>query len=58
MKFIDSNTIVVLNRKYLFRDAFTGIMSKSPQELKKRLRIVYKNEDGVDAGGLLRYFLI
>jgi len=29
-------------------------MNKTPQELKKRLKILYKDEEGVDAGGLLR----
>jgi len=58
MKFPDSNTFLEIDRKNIFRDAFNEIMDKSPQELKKRLSIIYKKEEGVDAGGLLRYFLL
>ena len=58
MDFIDSNTIVEIDRNNMFIDAFNGIMKKSSQELKKRLRITFKEEEGIDAEGLLRYFII
>ena len=43
-----------IDRKYLLYDAYDQIIEKNTMELKKRLNIVYKEEDGVDAGGLLR----
>jgi len=49
---------IEVNRNDIFRDAFNDIMTKSPQELKKRLTIIYKEEEGIDAGGLLRYILL
>jgi len=54
MNFIDSYTIIEVDRNNIFKDAFNGIMNKSSQELKKKLKIIYKEEEGVDAGGLLR----
>ena len=51
MKTLDSYTFIKIDRNDIFRDAFNGIMTKSPQELKKRPVIVYKGEEGVDAGG-------
>jgi len=44
MDFIDSNTIVEIDRNNMFIDAFNGIMKKSSQELKKRLRITLKKK--------------
>jgi len=48
------NLNIYINRKSLFYDAYYQIMRKSPLELKSRLRIKYKGEEGLDAGGLLR----
>lgn len=56
MNFSESNTFIFVDRNSLFHDAINGIMQKTPQELKKRLRIVYNGEEGVDTGGLLRDF--
>jgi len=57
---INSNDSILIgiNRNDLFNDAYEEIMSKSPHELKKRLAIVYGNENGIDAGGILRYCII
>jgi len=49
-------TNIEVHRNNLFNDAFISIMGKSPQELKKRLIITYIGEEGIDIGGLLRYF--
>ncbi len=54
--YLDNN--IEVDRNNLFNDAFYSIMNKSPQELKGRFRIIYKGENGLDAGGLLRYFFI
>ena len=58
MKFVDSYTFLEVDRNNIFRDAFNGLMTKSSQELKKRLRIIYKEEETADASGLLRYIYI
>eukprot|EP00833_Pecoramyces_ruminatium_P001440 jgi/Orpsp1_1/1175472/evm.model.c7180000054023.2 len=56
MKILNSNTFISIHRDNLFDDAYTAIMNKSPIDLKKRLKIVYIGEVGIDAGGLLRDF--
>ncbi len=56
MNVTDINTIIEVERNNLFNDAFNSIMNKFPQELKGRLKIRYSEEEGLDAGGLLRYF--
>jgi len=56
MNILDSTTVISINRSNLFGDAYNAIMSKSPQDLKKRLKIRYIGEEGIDAGGLLRDF--
>jgi len=57
MKFINSEVIYIeINRNNLLNDAYNCIMSKYSQELKKKLKVLYKREEGIDAGGLLRYF--
>jgi len=50
----DSTTEIEINRDNLMNDAFDSIMFKSPQELKRKLRIHYIGEEGIDVGGLLR----
>ena len=54
---INTVTGIEVHRSNLFNDAYNGIMNKSPYELKKILRVKYIGEIGIDAGGLLRYFL-
>jgi len=58
MKIMDSYTIIEIDRNDIFRNAFNSIMTKSPQKLKRKLIIEYKGEEGIDEGGLLRYFFI
>ena len=54
MNVFNANLEFIIDRKYLFIDAYEQIMSKNPIELKNRLSIKYKGEEGLDAGGLLR----
>eukprot|EP00833_Pecoramyces_ruminatium_P010742 jgi/Orpsp1_1/1184774/evm.model.c7180000090930.1 len=56
MKAFDGCTELEIKRDELFYTAFTQVMKKSPKELKKKLKINYVNEEGIDAGGLLRDF--
>jgi len=51
-----SDTSIKVNRNNLFSDAFISVMSKSPTELKRNLKVTYIEEEGIDAGGLLRDF--
>ncbi|ORX83736.1 HECT-domain-containing protein [Anaeromyces robustus] len=56
MKMIDGYTPIRINRNNLFNDTYNVFMNTPPQELKKRLGIIYEGEIGIDAGGLLRDF--
>jgi len=44
-----------VNRNGMFEDAYDIIMNNLPSTFNKRLRIKYTDEDGIDAGGLLKY---
>jgi len=56
MDIIDSYEFIEIDKNNLFEDSFYEIMSRTPQELKKRLVIKYKRKEDIDAGGLLRDF--
>jgi len=45
---------ITINRKNLFYDTYDQIINKTPLELKKKLYIKYKREEGIDAGGLMK----
>ncbi|GAA5839821.1 hypothetical protein JCM3766R1_004623 [Sporobolomyces carnicolor] len=47
---------VVVRRTNLFEDAFSEVMKYPKTELKKRLMITFKGEEGVDFGGVSREF--
>ena len=49
-----NNEKILINRKSLFFDAYDQIMSRRPYELMRGLSIKYKEEEGIDSGGLLR----
>ncbi len=46
--------IIEIDRNNIFSDTFNVIMALLPQELKIKPIIIYKGEEGLDAGGLLR----
>jgi len=50
MKITNSYTfnVIEIDRNDLFRDSVNSIMTKSPNELKKRITIVFKGEESVD----------
>jgi len=54
MNLYNADFEIFINRKNLFYDTYDQIMNKNPFELKKKLHIKYKGEEGIDAGGLLR----
>ncbi|GAA5983399.1 hypothetical protein JCM5350_007636 [Sporobolomyces pararoseus] len=47
---------VIVRRSNLFEDAFSEVMKYSKDDLKKRLMITFKGEEGVDFSGLSREF--
>jgi E3 ubiquitin-protein ligase NEDD4 len=47
---------VIVRRSNLFEDAFSEIMKYPEGELKKRLMITFRGEEGVDFGGVSREF--
>ncbi|XP_050006966.1 E3 ubiquitin-protein ligase Itchy homolog [Alexandromys fortis] len=47
---------ITVTRKTLFEDSFQQIMSFSPQDLRRRLWVIFPGEEGLDYGGVARYF--
>uniref|UniRef100_A0A669E1T1 E3 ubiquitin-protein ligase n=1 Tax=Oreochromis niloticus TaxID=8128 RepID=A0A669E1T1_ORENI len=51
---------ITVSRKTLFEDSFQQIMSFHPQDLRRRLWIIFPGEEGLDYGGVARewFFLL
>uniref|UniRef100_A0A3B5KQ72 HECT-type E3 ubiquitin transferase n=1 Tax=Xiphophorus couchianus TaxID=32473 RepID=A0A3B5KQ72_9TELE len=51
---------ITVTRKNLFEDSFQQIMSINPQDLRRRLWIIFPGEEGLDYGGVARewFFLL
>ncbi|XP_029470032.1 E3 ubiquitin-protein ligase Itchy isoform X2 [Rhinatrema bivittatum] len=51
---------ISVTRKTLFEDSFQQIMSFNPQDLRRRLWIIFPGEEGLDYGGVARewFFLL
>ncbi|TKA56149.1 hypothetical protein B0A53_01439 [Rhodotorula sp. CCFEE 5036] len=47
---------LIVRRSNLFEDAFAEVMRLPAEELKKRLMVSFKGEEGVDFGGVSREF--
>eukprot|EP01135_Chromosphaera_perkinsii_P010643 Nk52_evm43s2192 gene=Nk52_evmTU43s2192 len=47
---------LVVRRPHLVNDCLAQVSSKSPRELKRPLRVVFKGEEGVDEGGVMKEF--
>ncbi|KAI5480937.1 putative e3 ubiquitin-protein ligase hula protein [Pseudohyphozyma bogoriensis] len=47
---------ITVRREHLFEDAFAEVMKHPASELKKRLMITFKGEEGLDYGGVSREF--
>lgn len=50
------NCQIKVRRNHIFEDSYAEIMRQTPNDLKKRLMIKFDGEDGLDYGGLSRYF--
>lgn len=55
MNFNSSLTLTV-HRERVLEDSFIYFRYKSPQELMRKLKITFSNEQGIDAGGLTREY--
>ncbi|XP_017342995.2 itchy E3 ubiquitin protein ligase b isoform X1 [Ictalurus punctatus] len=57
---LPQHTKIAVSRKSLFEDSFQQIMSISPQDLRRRLWIIFPGEEGLDYGGVARewFFLV
>uniref|UniRef100_A0A665VNF9 HECT-type E3 ubiquitin transferase n=1 Tax=Echeneis naucrates TaxID=173247 RepID=A0A665VNF9_ECHNA len=51
---------ITVSRKTLFEDSFQQIMSFHPQDLRRRLWVIFPGEEGLDYGGVARewFFLL
>uniref|UniRef100_H3DLM4 E3 ubiquitin-protein ligase n=1 Tax=Tetraodon nigroviridis TaxID=99883 RepID=H3DLM4_TETNG len=51
---------ITVSRKTLFEDSFQQIMSLHPQDLRRRLWVIFPGEEGLDYGGVARewFFLL
>ncbi|GKY98288.1 hypothetical protein MPSEU_000786400 [Mayamaea pseudoterrestris] len=45
-----------IRRKYVFEDAYHQLRLRNAEEMRGRLHVTFRNEEGVDAGGLSREF--
>ena len=48
--------VLAIDRKYMLQQTLQAMASASPGDLRKSLKIVFKGEDGVDAGGVTKEF--
>ena len=53
---IDPFFVVEIEREHLLEQTFDAITEAKPNELRKKLRIKFKGEEGVDAGGVTKEF--
>lgn len=47
---------LLIRRRHVFEDAYHQLRLRNADEMRGRLHITFRNEDGVDAGGLSREF--
>ncbi|KAH9932162.1 ubiquitin-protein ligase [Amylocystis lapponica] len=52
------NCQIKVRRNHIFEDSYAEIMRQTPSDLKKRLMIKFDGEDGLDYGGLSRFFFL
>ncbi|KAM0675079.1 hypothetical protein GVAV_001419 [Gurleya vavrai] len=47
---------ITVGRNTIYKDTFTLLKSLKEEELKKQIKITFKNEEGVDSGGIRKEF--
>ncbi|XP_061569016.1 NEDD4-like E3 ubiquitin-protein ligase WWP1 isoform X2 [Cololabis saira] len=57
---LPSHVKINVSRQTLFEDSFTQIMALKPYDLRRRLYVIFRGEEGLDYGGLARewFFLL
>ncbi|XP_051980664.1 NEDD4-like E3 ubiquitin-protein ligase WWP1 [Xyrauchen texanus] len=57
---LSSHVKINVSRQTLFEDSFQQIMNFKPYDLRRRLYVIFKGEEGLDYGGLARewFFLL
>uniref|UniRef100_A0A8C4QTS3 E3 ubiquitin-protein ligase n=1 Tax=Eptatretus burgeri TaxID=7764 RepID=A0A8C4QTS3_EPTBU len=57
---LPSHVKISVTRQTLFEDSFTQIMNMKPYELRRRLYVIFRGEEGLDYGGPARkwFFLL
>jgi alpha-tubulin suppressor-like RCC1 family protein len=48
--------VLAVDRKFILQQTLQNVASAAPNELRKSLKVVFKGEDGVDAGGVTKEF--
>lgn len=52
----DPYFVLAIDRKYLLQQTLQKVEAAAPGDLRKQLKIIFKGEDGVDAGGVTKEF--
>lgn len=55
---ITSHIKITVSRQTLFEDSYHQIMRSAAYEMRKRLYIVFRGEEGLDYGGVSRYKIL
>uniref|UniRef100_A0A3P8VZT7 E3 ubiquitin-protein ligase n=1 Tax=Cynoglossus semilaevis TaxID=244447 RepID=A0A3P8VZT7_CYNSE len=57
---LPSHVKITVSRQSLFEDSFQQIMALKPYDLRRRLYVIFRGEEGLDYGGLARewFFLL
>lgn len=57
---LSSHVKITVSRQNLFEDSFQQIMALKPYDLRRRLYVIFRGEEGLDYGGLARewFFLL
>lgn len=48
--------VIAIDREYMLQQTLQAVAKASPGDLRKSLKVVFKGEDGVDAGGVTKEF--
>ncbi|MBN3317057.1 WWP1 ligase, partial [Atractosteus spatula] len=55
---LPSHVKITVSRQTLFEDSFQQIMALKPYDLRRRLYVIFRGEEGLDYGGLARWFFL
>jgi ubiquitin-protein ligase E3 A len=52
----DPYFVLAIDRQYLLQQTLQKVAAATPQDLRKSLKVVFKGEEGIDAGGVTKEF--